>query len=348
MARALLALVALCALGAAATAQKVSTDRLVAEVQKANLHAINQELMAKGIDVNTPDSSRRLPLVEAVRTRDPRVVLALLEHGALAKAVDPASGSTPLALALQANSLPIARALLAHGADPAAKDRSGVPARSAAVSSGASELLSLYDAKGAMGFEAAPGAWLKADKKGETYYWNPSTGESRWTAPPSCAWQRVTVQGHPVSYINTMTGQKLTSVPPALAWARVTAADGTELWLNWAARVSSATIPAELPADLAAELARTANARWYNAATGEFAYTDPKYSTAWRELADEVKGAPYFFHVETGETVWTAPEELAWTAMTDADGASFFHNTKTGAVAWTAPADSPLAFVRDL
>ena len=68
-----------------------------------------------------------------------------------------------------------------------------------------------------------------------------------------------------------MTGQEVTKIPPALAWAKVRAADGSELWLNWEARVSSASVPAELPADMVAQLSKSVNARWYNAATGKAA-----------------------------------------------------------------------------
>lgn len=48
----------------------------------------------------------------------------------------------------------------------------------------------------------------------EDYWFNAKTGESRWNLPPSCAWQRVDVQGHPIKYINAVTGQEVTTVPP--------------------------------------------------------------------------------------------------------------------------------------
>ncbi|KAG2428347.1 hypothetical protein HXX76_010493 [Chlamydomonas incerta] len=359
------ALLALFALSCVAAISKPSTDRLVAAIKSKNLSAMVEALSVKGLDVNTPDSSRRLPLVEAARARDVRLVSALLDQGALARVSD--GTTTPLHLALQAGSGPIARLLLAHGADPNAKDKSGSPARSAAASSSKelAELLKQWDTRGAMAFEDAPGAWLREERDGESYYWNPTTGESRWAAPPSCAWQRVTVQGHPVKYINSLTGQEVTrAVPPALAWARVTAADGSALWLNWAARVSApaaAGPPAELPAELAAQLAKSPNRRWFNTATREYVYTDPAYATAWRELRDEDSGAPFFFNVETGATTWELPAELAWAEVADSSNSSsngsesgsesgsgaarYFHNTVSGEVAWSAPEGSSHAFV---
>lgn len=324
-----LALVAVCALSA--TSAFASTDRLVGAIKSRNLNNVVAELQ-NNVDVNQPSSSRALPLVEAVKTGDLRIVNELLGLGALAKSVEPGSGTTPLHAAFQGGHADIARALLAHGADLNVRDKSGVAARAIAPA----DIVSAYDAKGALAFEAAPGSWLKEIKDGRTYYWSPSTNENRWHPPPSCAWHRVTVQGHPFKYVNTISGQETTKVPPALAWTKTRAADGTELWLNWAAKVSSIAQPAELPDDLAAELARTVNQRWYNAATGEFSYTDPAYSTAWRELRDDSTGSPYWFNVETGATVWEAPEELAWTQMTDTDGRSYWHNARTNAVSWTA------------
>ncbi|KAG2453267.1 hypothetical protein HYH02_002590 [Chlamydomonas schloesseri] len=363
------ALLALLALGcvSAASAKPPSTDRLVAAIKAKNFSALSEALSVKGLDVNTPDSSRRLPLVEAARSRDVRAVSALLEQGALARVSD--GTTTPLHLALLAQgaaAAPMARLLLAHGADPTAKDKSGATARSlvpaaSAASKELSEMLKQWEARGAMAFEDAPGDWLREEREGAAYFWNPATGESRWSAPPSCAWQRVTVQGHPIKYVNSLTGQETTSLPAALAWARVTAADGSGLWLNWAARVTSAAAatqpPAELPAELAAELAARPNRRWYNTVTREFVYTDPAYATAWRELRDEATGAPYWFNVDSGASVWEVPAELAWAEVVEGGSGSsgaaaagttsgrYFHNTVSGEVAWTAPEHSAHAFV---
>ncbi|KXZ44486.1 hypothetical protein GPECTOR_67g327 [Gonium pectorale] len=259
-------------------ASKPTTDRLVAALKQKNLSSLMDELSVKGLDVNAPDSSRRLPLAEAVRTRDIRAVQALLDQGALAKSHEPGTSITPLHIALQGNMVAIARTLMAHGADP-----------NACCDSANDDAL----------------------------------------------------------YINSVTGQEVTSVPPALAWAKVRAADGTELWLNWAARVSSSSVPAELPIDMAAELGRTVNARWYNPASGEFSYTDPAYTTAWRELKDEATEQPFFYNVETGETVWEVPEEMAWTRVNDPDGgAAYFFNRRSGEVSWNPPSSGPLSFIR--
>jgi hypothetical protein len=48
------------------------------------------------MDVNQPDSKGKLPLLEAVRTRDIKYVDGLLQFRALAASVDPATGTTPL------------------------------------------------------------------------------------------------------------------------------------------------------------------------------------------------------------------------------------------------------------
>ncbi|EFJ44926.1 hypothetical protein VOLCADRAFT_109906 [Volvox carteri f. nagariensis] len=347
MARVQLLIVTICAISLIAVASKPSTDKLVAAIKKKKMATLLEELSVKGLDVNTPDSARRLPLIEAVRSKDQAAVLALLEQGALAKSHEPATGVTALHVAFKESLPGIARLLLAHGANPDATDKSGTAARAVASGKELSEILKLYDEKGPLAFESVPGSWLKEEKDGSTYYWSPSTGEARWTPPPSCAWQRITVQGHPIKYINSVTGQEVTSVPPALAWAKVRGENGKELWLNWAAGVSSTSTPVELPADMVADLERHINKRWYNQATKEYSYTDPAYSTAWRELKDETHDQPYWFNIETGESVWEVPKELAWNKLEDPDGgASYFFNKVSGEVSWHPPSSGPLAYVR--
>lgn len=62
-----------------------------------------EELQREDMDVNQPDSKGRLPLIEAVRTKEVKLVDALLQYGALAKSKDPATGASPLHVAFQQN-----------------------------------------------------------------------------------------------------------------------------------------------------------------------------------------------------------------------------------------------------
>eukprot|EP00983_Pelagomonas_calceolata_P111807 1159820-Pelagomonas_calceolata.AAC.9 len=48
------------------------------------------------MDVNQPDSKGRMPLLEAVKTKDIKFVDGLLQYRALAASVDPATGTNPL------------------------------------------------------------------------------------------------------------------------------------------------------------------------------------------------------------------------------------------------------------
>jgi ankyrin repeat protein len=59
------------------------------------------ELAVDGMDPNQPDSKGRLPLMEAVRSKDIRFVDALIQFGAVANSKDPATGSAPIQLAFQ-------------------------------------------------------------------------------------------------------------------------------------------------------------------------------------------------------------------------------------------------------
>ncbi|GFR50115.1 hypothetical protein Agub_g12265, partial [Astrephomene gubernaculifera] len=334
------------------------TDSLLAAIKQKNYTALLEELSAEDLDVNNPTSSHRLPMLEAVRSDNEFAVKALLDLGALANSHEPMSGQTPLHVAFSLNFVTIALTLLEHGADPHATNQAGDPARQLASSPETAELLSRHEAEGAMAFESAPGSWLRAvDEEGDPYFWSPSTGETRWSAPPSCSWHRITVQGKPIRFINQVTGQQVTSLPPALAWALVAAEEegSSPHWFNWAAGLSSLSPPAELPADMLEELqaAGSAGGMWLHSASGELSYSDPAYSTAWRELRDEATGEPYYFNVESGEAVWETPEELAWERVDGGEegqqeegqqeegrrrSSGYYYNRLSGEARWEAPA----------
>ncbi|KAL3665215.1 hypothetical protein V7S43_009843 [Phytophthora oleae] len=75
----------------------------------------------------------------------------------------------------------------------------------------------------------------------------------------------------------------------------------------------------------------------------------------WVELFDEQSGYVYYYHTETGESVWERPPEMdapTWTPEDETSenvgewveywdenvGASYFYNVKTGEATWTTPA----------
>lgn len=82
-------------------------------VQKGDVHNLTAlqkqydnfvaELSKESMDANQPDSKGRLPLVEAVKTKDVRFVDALIQFGALATSKDPATGASPVQLAFQSS-----------------------------------------------------------------------------------------------------------------------------------------------------------------------------------------------------------------------------------------------------
>lgn len=73
-----------------------------------------KELAKASMDVNQPDSKGKLPLVEAVRIKEPRFVDALIQYGAFAKAKDPATGTSPIHLSFQQN-MPLVGVVLSPG-----------------------------------------------------------------------------------------------------------------------------------------------------------------------------------------------------------------------------------------
>jgi hypothetical protein len=95
-------------------------------------------------------------------------------------------------------------------------------------------------------------------------------------------------------------------------------------------------------------------ARLVDADGAEDAAAQP--ASGWVELFDEASGYVYYYHTETGESVWERPPEMdaqAWTPELPADqnvgewveywdenvGASYFYNVKTGEATWTTPAE---------
>ncbi|KAG2497069.1 hypothetical protein HYH03_005065 [Edaphochlamys debaryana] len=337
--RALCACLAMALLAVAmAKVSPTLTDKLVDLIKKKELSKFVEELQLKDMDVNQPDSKGTLPLIEAVRGKDFKFVDALLQYGALAKSKDPATGTTPLHVAFQTNNPQIARFLLSFGADPNATDKAGKKAREISPSKEIADLIATWDKEGAMAFEDPPGTWAKkSEKSSEEYWFNVKTGESRWTAPPSAAWQRIDMQGQPIKYTNYITGQTVAKCPPPLAWVKVRA-DGKEMFYNWKINFTQVEKPEEVPKELLEDIEKNVNQRWLNQKTLEWSWSDPTFNTPWRELHDAEHDKDYWYNVETGESVWEIPEAMAWTKLKDDEsGGHFFHNRLTQDSSWEAP-----------
>ena len=71
----------------------------------------------------------------------------------------------------------------------------------------------------ALTLQDAPGTWTKHmhETHAIPFYYNKETGRSQFMTPPSCAWSKAMLDGHPV-YTNSITHQALWRRPPALSW----------------------------------------------------------------------------------------------------------------------------------
>eukprot|EP00798_Chlamydomonas_sp_ICE-L_P023285 gene23285-30521_t len=335
-------------------------------ILKKDYDAFVEEMGGATADPNQPDTKGRLPMIEAVKTKQVKFVDALFQFFAVAQVKEPTTGSSPIHYAFKAGLVDISKMLLAYGADLNVTDKSGRKAREFTPAPALKELVKLWDDKGAMSFEDAPGTWVKSkNDKDDTYWFNVKTGEARWNMPPSCAWQRVLYQGHPSHYVNQVTGQTVATIPPALSWRKVKQEGDEPMWYNWALNTSQLEAPDELPDELLTELEApdelpeellaeleapdevpeellTAaqesifNVRWYNEKTQEFAWVDPKYHTPWREIKNE-EGKTYFYNVESGDTQWETPDEMAWTKSDEHPGEFFYHNQNTKESMWEKP-----------
>ncbi|GFH13727.1 uncharacterized protein HaLaN_09667 [Haematococcus lacustris] len=310
--------------------------------------------LAAGADVNQPDTRGRLPLIEAVRSKDVKYVDALIQFGARANSKDPATGVPPVLLAFSTGQTEVARLLLAYGADIDMLDKSGKSARELQGSEDIAALVKLYDANDAhaLAFEDAPASWVKkSDEKGNPYWWNSARKEARWNIPPSCAWQRTQYQGQPAKYTNYVTGQTTAKLPPALSWRLLRQAD-QDVWYNWATNTSQSIIPDELPADMLEEVGvvgcsplfklwatEMRNVRWWNPKTQQYSWEDPRFLTPWRAVKAEDSDKTYFVNIATGESTWEAPEEMAWQELESKEhaGQKYWYNARTGESTWDMP-----------
>lgn len=67
-------------------------------------------------------------------------------------------------------------------------------------------------------------------------------------------------------------------------------------WYNYALQVTSIDVPAELPAEMAAELEREEGTYFFNAVSREATWDEPAQAT-WREAVDP-EGRTYFYHAQ--------------------------------------------------
>lgn len=113
--------------------------------------AVTQFLMRDGADVNATGPNGQTALMEAAMWTDAECVRVLLASGADPNRREDGTGYTALMLVGNdggAASQEIARALLAHGADPALTGRDGRTARSHFLALGREDVARLLDAHG--------------------------------------------------------------------------------------------------------------------------------------------------------------------------------------------------------
>lgn len=71
--------------------------------QKAYAKFITELTQEGAADANRPDTRGRMPMIEAVRTKELRYVDALIQSSVYARTKDAATGASPLHLAFQQN-----------------------------------------------------------------------------------------------------------------------------------------------------------------------------------------------------------------------------------------------------
>ena len=150
----------------------------------------------------------------------------LLQAGAKVDDPELHSGNSSLLVSVMQGEPEIAKLLLAYGANVDHRNKAGDSPRSLireleeAGESGIDEfskILELFDKDGSMAFEDPPGTWqMFTDSTNRNYYQNLYTQESRWSVPPSCAWNRRKKESGLFAYANKVSGQVTWQMPPAL------------------------------------------------------------------------------------------------------------------------------------
>ncbi|KAF5836190.1 zygote-specific Zys3 like protein [Dunaliella salina] len=285
----------------AASKESVLTDKLVENIVKKNFDGFAKELASPDMDVNQPDSKGRLPLLEAVKSKDIKFVDGLLQYRALAASVDPATGTSPLMEAFKLGQAEIGKHLLAYGADINTANKAGQKPRDFAPNKGITELITKFDAGGPAAFEDEPGTWFYTNNEnGIPYWYNRHTTDARWNMPPSCAWQKVEVQHQPKRYVNYVTGQTMYTLPNAKTMK---------------------------------------NVRWYNPRINKHSWESPEDLQEWKPVYSPENDATFYFNVKTRESTWDQPPELAWQRVDNTDGpwSHFWWNSKTDEKQWHEP-----------
>ena len=127
------------ALLAAGACDQQTPDPLIEAARTGSLDTIKR-LLDSGADVNLPgptdDDWDATPLQHAILARQPGAVRLLLDRGADPNRIAGPKFTAPLLLAAGDTDPAFVNLLLAHGADPAIEDDSGVTPLSRAVSAG--------------------------------------------------------------------------------------------------------------------------------------------------------------------------------------------------------------------
>jgi len=202
-------------------------------------------------------------------------------------------------------------------------------------------LMDEFDASGPVAFEDRPGTWLVFSEGNRKYYQNADTQESRWSVPTSCAWLRQSKQGIYV-YYNFVTKQVIWTRPDSLCWKFIVNKNQERpMWFNYRTKHMQAEVPGELPGELVGELMDEGSTFWFNEASGDMAWEEPK-EISWRKVVDE-RGGVFWFNQRTGLSQWDDPVDMAWREeFSQKEKKHYYWNEYTGEAAFGKP--EPIAW----
>lgn len=183
-------------------------------VMEGNTETLAEVLAIRLEDPNIRSGDGSSMIYIASKYGQAGVVDVLLQAGAQVDHPHLHSGNSSLLVSVMQGELEIAKLLLAYGANMDHRNKAGDSPRSLieeleergeSGSDQFSKLVALYDKDGPMAFEDPPGTWQLFTEANRNYYQNLYTQESRWSVPPSCAWNRRKKESGLFAYANKVS-----------------------------------------------------------------------------------------------------------------------------------------------
>lgn len=185
------------------------------------------------------------------------------------------------------------------------------------------------------------------------FYYSRTTGLSQFMTPPSCAWSKSTLDGHPV-YTNSITHQATWIRPPALSWKLLHAPGGE------ACDFVSIIMFDVAPCGVCLAELKVGFTGWHSFMfLGSLALDSVEQAPQQNKITTtpvekhhnrrRVFYRPYWYNYVNDATTTETPAELTNEMAEDLtyDAGSYYHNSVTKEASWEDPKEKGWRAVQD-